>query len=86
MSFDMYPFRRERVHDNQNETVIPAVTPTPGRIPGEPSQNTPGPAVAPNPTRTRRCGCCTVACMSGAMNLKGFKNEQILAEVDAICR
>ena len=32
------------------------------------------------------CGCCTVACMSGAMNLKGFKNEQILAEVDAICR
>ena len=32
------------------------------------------------------CGACTVACMSGAMNLKGFKNEQILAEVDAICR
>lgn len=32
------------------------------------------------------CGCCTVACMSGAMDLKGFKNEQIMAEVDAICR
>lgn len=32
------------------------------------------------------CGCCTVACMSGAMDLKGFKNEQIFAEVDAICR
>ena len=32
------------------------------------------------------CGCCTVACMSGAMDLKGFKNQQIMAEVDAICR
>ena len=32
------------------------------------------------------CGACTVACMSGAMDLKGFKNEQIFAEVDAICR
>ncbi|MBQ7364911.1 MAG: 4Fe-4S dicluster domain-containing protein, partial [Clostridia bacterium] len=32
------------------------------------------------------CGACTVACMSGAMNLKGFTNEQILAEVDAICQ
>jgi heterodisulfide reductase subunit A len=32
------------------------------------------------------CGACTVACMSGAMDLKGFKNAQIMAEVDAICR
>ena len=32
------------------------------------------------------CGACTVACPSGAMDLKGFKNAQILAEVDAICR
>ncbi len=32
------------------------------------------------------CGACTVACMSGAMDLKGFKNQQIFAEVDAICR
>ncbi len=32
------------------------------------------------------CGACTVACPSGAMDLKGFKNKQILAEVDAICR
>lgn len=31
------------------------------------------------------CGACTVACRSGAINLKGFTNEQILAEVDAIC-
>lgn len=32
------------------------------------------------------CGACTVACPSGAMDLKGFTNNQILAEVDAICR
>jgi heterodisulfide reductase subunit A len=32
------------------------------------------------------CGACTVACPSGAMDLKGFKNKQILAEVDALCR
>lgn len=32
------------------------------------------------------CGACTVACMSGAMDLKGFMNKQIVAEVDAICK
>lgn len=32
------------------------------------------------------CGACTVACPSGAMDLKGFSNSQIMAEVDAICR
>lgn len=32
------------------------------------------------------CGCCTVTCMSGAMDLKGFMNKQIMAEVDAICK
>ena len=32
------------------------------------------------------CGACTVACMSGAMDLKGFTNKQIMAEVDAICK
>ena len=32
------------------------------------------------------CGACTVACMSGAMDLKGFLNKQIVAEVDAICK
>ena len=32
------------------------------------------------------CGACTVACMSGAMDLKGFMNKQIMAEVDAICK
>ncbi|WP_298838406.1 CoB--CoM heterodisulfide reductase iron-sulfur subunit A family protein [Clostridium sp.] len=32
------------------------------------------------------CGGCTVACRPGAIDLKGFTNKQILAEVDAICR
>ena len=32
------------------------------------------------------CGACTVACPSGSMDLQGFSNRQILAEVDAICR
>jgi heterodisulfide reductase subunit A len=31
------------------------------------------------------CGSCTVSCRPGAVNLKGFTNEQIMAEVDAIC-
>ncbi|MCR5436416.1 MAG: CoB--CoM heterodisulfide reductase iron-sulfur subunit A family protein [Treponema sp.] len=29
------------------------------------------------------CGACTVVCPSGAMDLHGFSNKQILAEVDA---
>ena len=32
------------------------------------------------------CGACTVACPSGAMDLQGFSNRQLIAEVDAICR
>ena len=39
-----------------------------------------------NPAVCQGCGACTVACMSGAMDLKGFSNKQILAEVDAICK
>lgn len=31
------------------------------------------------------CGGCTVTCRAGAIDLKGFMNRQILAEVDAIC-
>ncbi|MBI2874970.1 MAG: CoB--CoM heterodisulfide reductase iron-sulfur subunit A family protein [Firmicutes bacterium] len=31
------------------------------------------------------CGACAVACPSGAMRLNGFTDEQILAEVDAVC-
>jgi len=31
------------------------------------------------------CGACTVTCRSGAVDLLGFTNVQILAEVDAVC-
>ena len=34
----------------------------------------------------KECGACTVACMSGAMDLRGFTSKQIMAEVDAICK
>ncbi len=38
-----------------------------------------------NPALCQGCGACTVACPSTAMDLAGFSNEQILAEVDALC-
>ncbi|HHY38100.1 MAG TPA: CoB--CoM heterodisulfide reductase iron-sulfur subunit A family protein [Clostridia bacterium] len=31
------------------------------------------------------CGACSVACRDGAMNLKGYTNQQIMAEVEALC-
>ena len=32
------------------------------------------------------CGACTVTCPSGAMDLRGFTNQEIMAEVDALCQ
>ncbi len=39
-----------------------------------------------NPAVCQGCGACTVTCPSGAMDLLGFSNRQIMAEVDAICK
>lgn len=39
-----------------------------------------------NSALCKGCGACTVACPSGAMNLKGFSNRQIMAEVDTVCQ
>jgi heterodisulfide reductase subunit A2 len=39
-----------------------------------------------NPAVCQGCGACTVTCPSGAMDLFGFFNNQIMAEVDAICK
>ena len=39
-----------------------------------------------NPGLCQGCGACTVACRPGAMNLRGFSDEQIMKEVDALCQ
>ncbi|MCL1891650.1 MAG: CoB--CoM heterodisulfide reductase iron-sulfur subunit A family protein [Coriobacteriia bacterium] len=39
-----------------------------------------------NPSLCQGCGACTVACRPGAMDLKGFSDEQIMREVDALCQ
>ncbi len=38
-----------------------------------------------NPALCQGCGSCTVACRSGSLTLQGYTDEQMLAEVDAIC-
>ena len=38
-----------------------------------------------NPAVCQGCGACTVTCPSGAMDLQGFSNQEIMAEVDALC-
>ena len=38
-----------------------------------------------NPTLCQGCGACLPACRTMALNLKGYTDEQIVSEVDALC-
>ncbi|MDI6709117.1 MAG: CoB--CoM heterodisulfide reductase iron-sulfur subunit A family protein [Thermoanaerobacterales bacterium] len=53
------------------------------RLPGQPPRERTVAAV--NPGLCQGCGACNVACRAGAIEVRGFTNEQLLAEVDALC-
>jgi heterodisulfide reductase subunit A len=53
------------------------------RIGGKPVERV---VASVNTALCQGCGNCTVACRAGAANLKGFTNQQVLSEVDALCR
>ncbi|RJX19332.1 MAG: CoB--CoM heterodisulfide reductase iron-sulfur subunit A family protein [Ammonifex sp.] len=53
------------------------------RLPGQPPRERVVARV--NEGLCQGCGACTVACRAGAIDLKGFTNKQLLAEVDALC-
>jgi|Deesub1362A_J573_1020465.scaffolds.fasta_scaffold00691_11 heterodisulfide reductase subunit A len=38
-----------------------------------------------NPGLCQGCGACNAVCRAGAVEVRGFTNEQLLAEVDALC-
>lgn len=38
-----------------------------------------------NPSLCQGCGACLPACRTLALSLKGYSNEQLVAEVDALC-
>ena len=52
------------------------------RVQGQTRRRT---VAAVNEALCQGCGACTVACRPAVINLQGFTNDQILAEVDAIC-
>lgn len=39
-----------------------------------------------NPAICQGCGSCTVTCPSGAMDLQGFSSNQIMKEIEAVCK
>ncbi|MDD3024296.1 MAG: 4Fe-4S binding protein, partial [Syntrophomonadaceae bacterium] len=38
-----------------------------------------------NSSLCQGCGACVPACRTAALNLKGFSDDQLAAEVDALC-
>jgi heterodisulfide reductase subunit A len=38
-----------------------------------------------NPTLCQGCGVCNATCLPGAISLKGFTDDQLISEVEALC-
>ncbi|RYD04301.1 hypothetical protein N752_15775 [Desulforamulus aquiferis] len=39
-----------------------------------------------NTSLCQGCGACSSSCRSGAADVKGFSNKQIMAEISALCQ
>ncbi|HOP69092.1 MAG TPA: CoB--CoM heterodisulfide reductase iron-sulfur subunit A family protein [Bacillota bacterium] len=50
-----------------------------------PGQGGEGTVAQVNPALCQGCGSCTVVCRPGAVTLQGFTDQQIVAEVEALC-